>query len=340
MLDLGSTVLAVCGVALAVGVLCMMGANDVANVLGTAYGAGALHVPVYSGPASLWARIKGAAPLILFAGVFEFAGALFAGASVTEHVSSQLVSGGSARQRAIGALGCLLASFSLVTGSTVAALPVSASHATASAVVASGAYQVWRQRFARVLSSSAAPGQPEAPMLVHWPAVWSMLTAWTMSPFVGFLSGYVLYFICGARCISEEVLGLPLLAGAIIGTLSIFVFTAGPPDLRFLLRDWMAPIAAATSSLAFAVAATVFLVKRRALLAPYVDTVVPPGQSRVPHSGQDAFSSEWQAESSSEEPAHSRAIGLRILMVFTAAALAFAHGGNGKYASSDIASNQ
>jgi phosphate/sulfate permease len=28
------------------------------------------------------------------------------------------------------------------------------------------------------------------------------------------------------------------------------------------------------------------------------------------------------------------------LMVFTAAALAFAHGGNGKYASSDIASNQ
>jgi phosphate/sulfate permease len=331
MLDLNPSLLAVIGIGLAVGVLCVMGANDVANVLGTAYGAGALRPPVYTASQSAWARVKGAVPLVLFAGIFEFTGALFAGASVTEHVGEQLVTGGTARQRAVSALGTLLASFCLVAGSTVAALPVSASHATASAIVAAGAFQAWQQgRHANITSPLAAGDDPTLLVKVRWSSVLPMVVAWVISPIIGFLSGYVLYFICGAQCTVEEMLGLPILAGTIVGSLSLFVFIAGPPDLKSLLGRWTAPAAATTCCLAFTSTTVIFLIRRRDMLTRYADAPFISPASTVP--ANDVETSVAESSLGMEPRAHSQhyAKGLRLLMIFTAAAIAFAHGGNGK----------
>ncbi|KAF6005405.1 Na+/Pi symporter [Cyanidiococcus yangmingshanensis] len=332
MPDLNPTLLAVIGVGLAICVLCVMGANDVANVLGTAYGAGALRAPAHSSSSlSVWARIKGAVPLVLFAGVFEFAGALFAGSSVTEHISEQLVTGGTARQRAVSALGTLVASFALVAGSTVAALPVSASHATASAIVAAGAFQAWQQGRDTNTTSSVAAGEIALPIQVRWSSVVPIVIVWLASPIVGFLAGYVLYFICGAQCIFEEPLGLPLLAGSIMGSLFVFIFIAGPPDLRVLLGRWSAPVTAAISSLVFTASMVMFLIKRREMLARYSDAPFVPASPSATTIDAEAPSIDPIHETAYLEPPYRYARGLRLLMIFTAAAIAFAHGGNGKF---------
>jgi PiT family inorganic phosphate transporter len=105
-----------------------IGANDVANAMGTSVGSGAL-------------TIRGA---ILVAAILEFSGAFLAGGHVTDTVRKglldmELVSGDALLY---GMLASLSASATLLLGATRIGLPVSTTHAIVGAIVGFGAVTI------------------------------------------------------------------------------------------------------------------------------------------------------------------------------------------------------
>ena len=101
-----------------------IGANDVANAMGTSVGSGALTV---------WGAI-------LVAGVFEFCGAFFAGGHVTDTVRKGILDLGmlSRDQLIYGMLASLASAGTLLVGATRFGLPVSTTHSIVGAIVGFG----------------------------------------------------------------------------------------------------------------------------------------------------------------------------------------------------------
>ncbi len=140
-----------------------VGANDVANAMGTSVGAGAI-------------TIKQA---ILIAMVFEFAGAYFAGGEVTSTIRSGIIDiekagfSDSPELLVYGMLSSLLAAGTWLLIASHKGWPVSTTHSIIGAIVG----------FAVVGISTDA---------VVWSKVWSIVASWVVSPMC---SGIIAFFI-------------------------------------------------------------------------------------------------------------------------------------------------
>ncbi len=211
-----------------------IGANDVANAMGT---------PVASGALTL-------RKAVIVAAVFEFAGAFFVGTSVSRTVAKGIVPLDAFRQQiaeqipsssqpavrtatireapedlprrdpaaerfAIGMLSALLGAALWLNVATYFGQPVSTTHAIIGAVIG----------FAVV---SVGPGA------VRWVKMSEIAASWVISPVVGGLLAYIIY-----RCIQRFVLkarhpvqaaknAVPLALGAVIFILFLAVLYKGP----------------------------------------------------------------------------------------------------------------
>ena len=136
-----------------------IGANDVANAMGTSVGSGALTIR----------------EAIVVAALFEFAGAFLAGGHVTDTVRKGMLDMELVSDEAIlyGMLAALASAATLLLGATRMGLPVSTTHAIVGSIVGFGAVAIG----------------PEA---VNWGEVGRIVVSWFTSPF---FSGILAYFI-------------------------------------------------------------------------------------------------------------------------------------------------
>ena len=136
-----------------------IGANDVANAMGTSVGSGAL---------TIWAAI-------LVAGIFEFSGAFLAGGHVTDTVRKGMLDMDlmSNDQLIWGMLAALTSAGTLLLVATRFGLPISTTHSIVGAIVGFGAVSIG----------------PEA---VKWGKIWSIVASWVTSPLI---SGTLAYGI-------------------------------------------------------------------------------------------------------------------------------------------------
>jgi len=136
-----------------------IGANDVANAMGTSVGSGALTV---------WGAI-------LVAGIFEFCGAFFAGGHVTDTVRNGMLDLGmiSRDQLIYGMLASLASAGTLLIGATRFGLPVSTTHAIVGAIVGFGTVAIGFDA-------------------VNWGKIMQIVLSWLTSPL---LAGVIAFFI-------------------------------------------------------------------------------------------------------------------------------------------------
>ena len=139
-----------------------IGANDVANAMGTSVGSGAL-------------TLRGA---IIVAAIFEFGGAMLVGGSVTNTIRKGIVDlqavGSDPMVMAVGMTCCLLAAALWLNLATYAGWPVSTTHSIVGAVVGFGV-------------TAGGLGA------VDWGTVGSIALSWVVSPVMGGLLGYGLF---------------------------------------------------------------------------------------------------------------------------------------------------
>lgn len=139
-----------------------IGANDVANAMGTSVGSGAL-------------TLFGA---VVVAGVLEFAGAFLVGGHVTETVRKSILSAdvlaGNESLIAYGMLGALAAAGTLLLAATRYGLPVSTTHSIVGAIVGFGMVG---------LGFDA----------VNWGKVSQIVLSWVTSPLIGGVLAFLVF---------------------------------------------------------------------------------------------------------------------------------------------------
>lgn len=161
------TVLLILVVAAGVYMAWNIGANDVANAMGTSVGSGAL-------------TLKQA---VLIAAVLEFSGAFFFGSHVTETIQKGIIDSSIFNNPMIivyGMLAALLAAGAWLQLASYNGWPVSTSHSIVGALVGFG----------------AAVGGIEA---VYWDNVAFIGTSWVLSPILGGLLSYVIFHFLRER---------------------------------------------------------------------------------------------------------------------------------------------
>ena len=148
-----------------------IGANDVANAMGTSVGSGALTV---------WGAI-------LVAAIFEFAGAFFAGGHVTDTVRKGMldVSLVDRDQLIYGMLGSLAAAGTLLVGATRFGLPVSTTHSIVGAIVGFGVVSV-------------------GPEVVNWGKIGQIVLSWLTSPLIAGVFAFVIFQITRAKVLDTK----------------------------------------------------------------------------------------------------------------------------------------
>ena len=184
-----------------------IGANDVANAMGTSVGSGAL-------------TLRGA---IIVAAIFEFGGAMLVGGTVTNTIRKGIVDiqalGSDPMIMAVGMTCCLLAAALWLNLATYAGWPVSTTHSIVGAVVGFG----------------VTAGGLNA---VDWGTVGSIAASWVVSPVMGGLLGYWL-FIFIQRTILTDPNPLaaisrwgPILVFPIVSILALSAMFKGLKPLR------------------------------------------------------------------------------------------------------------
>ena len=148
-----------------------IGANDVANAMGTSVGSGALTV---------WGAI-------LVAAIFEFAGAFFAGGHVTDTVRKGMldISLIGRDQLIYGMLGSLAAAGTLLVVATRFGLPVSTTHAIVGAIVGFG-----------VVSSG--------PEVVNWGKIGQIVLSWLTSPLLAGVIAFGIFQFTRAKVLDTK----------------------------------------------------------------------------------------------------------------------------------------
>ena len=150
-----------------------IGANDVANAMGTSVGSGAL-------------TLRGA---IIVAAIFEFGGAMLVGGTVTETVRQGIVSleavGGDPMLLALGMTACLLAAAVWLHVATYFGWPVSTTHSIVGAVVGFG----------------ITAGGVSA---VNWGVMGSIVASWVVSPVLGGVVAYLLFRLLRNRVLDDD----------------------------------------------------------------------------------------------------------------------------------------
>ncbi|MEL0168472.1 MAG: inorganic phosphate transporter [Pseudomonadaceae bacterium] len=249
-----------------------VGANDVANAMGTSVGSRAL-------------TIKQA---ILIAIVFEFLGAYLAGGSVTQTIRSGIIDAEaiSPDQMVFGMLASLLAAGTWLLVASIKGWPVSTTHSIIGAVIGFGAVGVSMEA-------------------VHWEGVTPIVASWVISPL---LSGIVAFmiFISVHRLIldTENPFAnakryVPFYMFAVGFVVTILTLTKGLKHIGLNLSGW--------ESLGLALLAGV-------LVAGFGVTLL----SRI------------KADPEADKNFHFASVEkvFAVLMIFTACAMAFAHGSN------------
>ncbi len=169
-----------------------IGANDVANAMGTSVGSGAL-------------TLRAA---IVVAAFFEFSGAMLVGGSVTQTISKGIVDvhafGANALGFAIAMTCCLLAAAIWLHIASFAGWPVSTTHSIVGAVIG-------------VACLSAGP------TAVNWVKVSQIVASWVISPLMGGAVGFLLFSIVRRQILAND---RPLSAMRRLGPFMIFpIFT-------------------------------------------------------------------------------------------------------------------
>jgi len=139
-----------------------IGANDVANAMGTSVGSGALTI----------------FRAVLVAGVLEFCGAFLAGGHVTDTVRKGIllpeVVAGHEQLIVFGMLASLMSAATLLVAATRLGLPVSTTHAIVGAIVGFGAVGL-------------------GPDAVVWSKVAQIVVSWVTSPLIGGTLAFLIF---------------------------------------------------------------------------------------------------------------------------------------------------
>ena len=162
----GSTIILAAGFAVCVYMAWNIGANDVANAMGTSVGSGAL-------------TLRRA---IIVAAVFEFCGAVFFGSHVTDTIRKGVLDFGDdgfseelSQDLMYGFMAALLAAAIWLTVATKYGLPVSTTHSIVGGVVGMGLFI-----------------QPDS---VNWGKVTEIVISWVASPLLGAILAYISFRI-------------------------------------------------------------------------------------------------------------------------------------------------
>ncbi|MCB9667358.1 MAG: inorganic phosphate transporter [Myxococcales bacterium] len=168
-----STIVAIVAIVTGLYMAWNIGANDVANAMGTSVGSGAL-------------TLKRA---LIVAAVFEFAGAMLVGGTVTDTVSKGIVDlesiDATSVELAMGMACCLLASAMWLHIASYMGWPVSTTHSIVGSVLGFG----------------MIAGGPSS---IHWPNVAVITTSWVISPILGALTAYAMFVHIRRRILSTE----------------------------------------------------------------------------------------------------------------------------------------
>ena len=148
-----------------------IGANDVANAMGTSVGSGAL---------TIWAAV-------LVAGIFEFAGAFLAGGHVTDTVRKGMLDMDlmTNQQLIWGMLASLMSAGTLLLVATRYGLPISTTHSIVGAIVGFGAVAIG----------------PEA---VKWGKIGSIVASWLTSPLISGTLAYGIFQITRSLILDQK----------------------------------------------------------------------------------------------------------------------------------------
>ena len=186
-MDLSTTILVIAGIA-GLYMAWNIGANDVANAMGTSVGSGAL-------------TIRRA---IIVAAIFEFGGAMLVGGTVTKTIRKGIVDvdalGGDPMVMALGMTCCLLAAAIWLNIATYSGWPVSTTHSIVGAVVGFG-----------VLA-----GGFEA---VDWGVMGKIVASWVVSPLCGGILGGLGFVFIRRRILNAQ---RPLMALRGWGPIMVF----------------------------------------------------------------------------------------------------------------------
>ncbi len=147
-----------------------IGANDLANAMGTSVGSGALSIK----------------QVIVIAGVFEFAGAVFFGERVTSTIAKGIVPIDSIKLIephfvVIGMLAAILAAGFWITFATFYNLPVSTTHSIVGAVLG----------FGLMLAYNGVIGFAD----INWLVLAKIVGSWLVSPLLGAALAYIIFSI-------------------------------------------------------------------------------------------------------------------------------------------------
>lgn len=150
-----------------------IGANDVANAMGTSVGSGAL-------------TLRRA---IIVAAIFEFGGAMLVGGTVTQTIRKGIVDigaiGSDPMTVAVGMTCCLLAAALWLNLATFAGWPVSTTHSIVGAVFGFG----------------ITAGGFDA---VNWPVMGKIAASWVVSPLFGGILGWLSFLFVKRRILNVE----------------------------------------------------------------------------------------------------------------------------------------
>ena len=186
-MDLNTTVLVIASIA-GLYMAWNIGANDVANAMGTSVGSGAL-------------TLRGA---IIVAAIFEFGGAMLVGGSVTNTIRKGIIDisalGPDPMVLAIGMTCCLLAAAIWLNIATYFGWPVSTTHSIVGAVVGFG----------------VVAGGLDA---VNWKVMGQIVASWVISPLCGGVLGGLGFVFIKRRILNVE---RPLMALRGWGPIMVF----------------------------------------------------------------------------------------------------------------------
>jgi inorganic phosphate transporter, PiT family len=213
-----------------------IGANDVANAVGTSVGSGAL-------------TLKQA---VLIAALFEFAGAFFLGGSVTETLESGIVNpevfDGTRMDYVYGMLAALLASGVWLQIASYCGWPVSTTHVIVGAVLG----------FGLVIGGFDA---------IHWGEMGSIALSWVISPVVGGALAYLVFslirhkILYNVKPVAAAKRLTPFLVFILFALLTIIILMGGLKNLNLTLNLYQVFGLAASIGL-FTALIAYFLVKR------------------------------------------------------------------------------
>lgn len=278
-----------------------IGANDVANAMGTSVGSKAL-------------TIRNA---VIIAAIFELAGAVFVGGNVTDTVRKKIFdpSGFDPQLLVLGFIAALLAAAVWLQIATFKGWPVSTTHSIVGSIVGVG----------MVIGGSVS--------VIEWGAVLKIVASWVTSPLFGGLISFLFYLFvqnCMIRTknplqsVNRWTPALAFYVGFILSLVTVF---KGLKNLKLDLGEWQAVGVSVGVGLIFAVVAHLY-VRAWATKEGLEDEIEGDEENpEAQQSGEEdpSLSVEWVGSYVETRNVQRIFSGLIIL---SAAFLAFAHGAN------------